>query len=112
MPLDPADADYTSSVWTPFSFLGLAGEAAALDHARVVMLPVPYDSTTTFKAGARHGPRAIIEASYHLEDYDHEEHAARDEDGRDDGRQRGRAIANSTKQRCKMLTEWCTIHDH
>ena len=72
MPLDPADAEYTSSMWTPFSFLGLAGEAAALDDARVVMLPVPYDSTTTFKAGARHGPRAIIEASYHLEDYDHE----------------------------------------
>jgi agmatinase len=59
-------------VWTPFSFLGLDGEAAALDGARVVVLPVPYDSTTSFRAGARHGPRAIIEASYHLEDYDPE----------------------------------------
>ena len=70
--VDSSDVEEVTPVWTPFSFLGLDGKAAALDNARVVILPVPYDSTTSFKAGARHGPRAIIEASYHLEDYDPE----------------------------------------
>lgn len=40
------------------------------DNARAVLVPVPYDSTTSWKAGARHGPKAIIDASPHLEDYD------------------------------------------
>lgn len=40
-----------------------------LEKCRVALLPVPYDGTATFRAGAREGPRAIIEASIHLEDY-------------------------------------------
>ena len=40
------------------------------ESARVFVIPVPYDSTTSFKSGARYGPAAIIEASRHLEDYD------------------------------------------
>ena len=42
------------------------------ESARVFVIPVPYDSTTSFKSGAREGPRAIIDASRHLEDYDAE----------------------------------------
>ena len=38
----------------------------------MVLIPIPYDSTTSFRGGARDGPRAIIEASYGLEDYDGE----------------------------------------
>ena len=38
--------------------------------ARVVILPVPYDSTTSYRTGARDGPAAIINASRQLEDYD------------------------------------------
>ena len=38
--------------------------------ARVVVIPVPYDGTASYRGGARHGPRAIIAASRHLEDYD------------------------------------------
>jgi len=38
----------------------------------VVLIPIPYDSTTSFRSGTRDGPRAIIEASYGLEDYDGE----------------------------------------
>ena len=38
--------------------------------AQVIVIPVPYDSTTSYKSGARYGPRAIINASRHLEDYD------------------------------------------
>ena len=39
-------------------------------RARVVILPVPYDSTTTARAGARDGPNAIIENSEDMELYD------------------------------------------
>jgi len=40
--------------------------------ARCVVLPVPYDATTTYQSGARRGPLAILEASGHMELYDHE----------------------------------------
>ena len=56
--------------WIPANFLALAEEQSSLARARAVLIPVPYDSTTSFRSGARHGPPAIIEASYGLEDYD------------------------------------------
>ena len=40
------------------------------ESAGVFVIPVPYDGTTSFRGGARHGPDAIIDASRHLEDYD------------------------------------------
>lgn len=40
--------------------------------ARFAVLPIPYDSTSSFLAGSRGGPAAIIAASYHLEDFDEE----------------------------------------
>ncbi len=54
------------------TFLDTPPSEAALPSARVVVVPVPYDSTTSYKAGARRGPAAIIAASRHLEDYDAE----------------------------------------
>ena len=44
--------------------------SVTLDDANVVIVPVPYDSTTSFKTGARHGPRAAITASKQLEEWD------------------------------------------
>ena len=41
-----------------------------LKDSSVVIVPVPYDSTTSFKSGARHGPRATITASKQLEEWD------------------------------------------
>jgi agmatinase len=38
----------------------------------VVIIPVPYDSTTSYLPGARRGPLAIIEASTHMELFDEE----------------------------------------
>ena len=58
--------------WVPRNFLALAEEQSSPDNARAVLIPVPYDSTTSFRSGARDGPTAIIEASYGLEDYDGE----------------------------------------
>ena len=55
---------------TPPNFLALPPEQAALDTAAAVVIPVPIDSTTSFRSGARYGPAAIIAASAALEDYD------------------------------------------
>lgn len=52
------------------TFLDTSPQGADPENAKVFVIPVPYDSTTSFKSGARHGPRAIINASRHLEDYD------------------------------------------
>lgn len=57
---------------SPYTFLGLPSGKKAFDNARVVILPVPYDGTTTFVPGTREGPRAIIMASRELELYDEE----------------------------------------
>lgn len=40
--------------------------------ARAVLLPVAYDLTTTYGTGARGGPRALLEASTHMELFDEE----------------------------------------
>jgi len=56
----------------PRTFGGLDGVDADLSTARVVVLPVPYDSTTCFKAGAREGPQAIIDNSTQVELFDRE----------------------------------------
>lgn len=42
------------------------------DAARVVVLPVPYEATTTYRQGTQHGPAALLEASDQLEYYDAE----------------------------------------
>ncbi len=41
-----------------------------LDRARVVILPVPYDGTSTWIKGADKGPEALLEASANMELYD------------------------------------------
>ena len=40
------------------------------EQAKVVILPIPYEKTTTYRQGCQHGPTAIIEASDQLEAYD------------------------------------------
>ena len=40
------------------------------DRAKVVILPIPYEKTTTYRRGCQNGAAAIIEASQQLEAYD------------------------------------------
>ncbi|MBI4329113.1 MAG: agmatinase [Chloroflexi bacterium] len=54
----------------PWNFGSLEAERSSLETSRVVVLPVPYDGTASFRAGARDGPTAIIRASRELEMYD------------------------------------------
>jgi len=51
-------------------FGDLPEEYSALENARVVVIPVPFDRTSTWLKGADKGPAAIIEASAHMELYD------------------------------------------
>jgi len=53
-------------------FGGAASAIVDFDAARVVILPVPLDRTTSYLAGTRNGPREIIVASSHLEMWDEE----------------------------------------
>ncbi|MBI4311759.1 MAG: agmatinase [Chloroflexi bacterium] len=54
----------------PFTFLGLDPTENGFDRSAVVVLPVPYDGTASYRAGAREGPEAVIAASREMEDYD------------------------------------------
>jgi agmatinase len=54
----------------PPNFAGLSSPYSDLSNAKVVILPAPYDSTTEWQSGTRHGPQAIIESSQYLELYD------------------------------------------
>jgi agmatinase len=52
------------------SFCGLPDNDNAYAPAFVIILPVPFDKTSTWLKGADKGPAAIIEASRYLELYD------------------------------------------
>jgi agmatinase len=51
-------------------FCGLSDNDADYAQSSVVILPVPFDKTSTWLKGADKGPAAIIEASRYLEFYD------------------------------------------
>ena len=56
----------------PRNFLGLPADFADPRRAAVLILPVPYEATTSYLGGAKNGPQAIIDASRAVELYDHE----------------------------------------
>lgn len=51
----------------PYVFMG---HQHPLEKAKAVVIPVPYDSTTSYRCGTRDGPHAIISASRQLEAFD------------------------------------------
>jgi|WetSurMetagenome_2_1015567.scaffolds.fasta_scaffold12929_3 agmatinase len=57
---------------SPWNFLGLPEELAQPSRARGWLLPIPYESTTSYGAGTREGPAAILAASRQVELYDRE----------------------------------------
>jgi len=54
----------------PQSFLGLENRSSTLDNCRIVILPVPYEATVTYRPGTKLGPSAIIQASQEVETFD------------------------------------------
>src|SRR6476646_1620197 len=53
-------------------FGGATPTTTDFDNARVVILPVPLDRTTSYVAGTRNGPHEILVASSHMELWDEE----------------------------------------
>lgn len=52
------------------NFGGLYGEFSDYENSQIIILPVPFEKTSTWLGGSAGGPDAIIEASNHLELYD------------------------------------------
>jgi agmatinase len=56
----------------PFTFGGLPQEQHTLARSKAVVLPVPFERTTSYVPGTKNGPREIIAASSQVELYDEE----------------------------------------
>ncbi|MGH1384697.1 agmatinase [Kordia sp.] len=52
------------------TYAGIPEEYAKLDTAKIVLIPVPYDGTSTWQKGADKGPKAFLNASENMELYD------------------------------------------
>ena len=52
------------------NYAGIPDEYAKLETANVVLIPVPYDGTSTWQKGADKGPEAFLNASENMELYD------------------------------------------
>jgi agmatinase len=54
------------------NFLGLPPEFSRLEKSEFVILPVPYEETTTYQTGTKNAPPAILAASQEVETFDEE----------------------------------------
>lgn len=52
------------------TYAGIPEEYGKLETAKIVLIPVPYDGTSTWQKGADKGPEAFLEASENMELYD------------------------------------------
>lgn len=52
------------------TYAGIPAEFAKLEQAKIVLIPVPYDGTSTWQKGADKGPEAFLNASENMELYD------------------------------------------
>lgn len=55
---------------TTNNYAGIPDKFAQLETAKVVLIPVPYDGTSTWGKGADRGPEAFLTASENMELYD------------------------------------------
>ena len=56
----------------PLAYGGTKPTTPTFEEARIVVLPVPFDRTTSYVSGTRNGPREILVASSHMELWDEE----------------------------------------
>jgi len=52
------------------TYAGIPAEQSKLDQSKIVLIPVPYDGTSTWQKGADKGPEAFLHASENMELYD------------------------------------------
>lgn len=55
---------------TQKTYAGIPKENASLNQSKIVLIPVPYDGTSTWGKGADKGPEAFLNASENMELYD------------------------------------------
>lgn len=55
---------------TSKNYAGISDEFAQLEKSKIILIPVPYDGTSTWGKGADKGPDAFLEASENMEMYD------------------------------------------
>jgi agmatinase len=55
---------------TDNTFAGIPEEFARLDRSKIVLIPIPYDGTSTWQKGADKGYNAFLRASENMELYD------------------------------------------
>ena len=55
---------------TTNTYAGIPENYAGLDKSKIVLIPVPYDGTSTWGKGADKGPEAFLHASENMELYD------------------------------------------
>ena len=67
-------APQSQAIAPPASEIQFLGEEVAADYdtARVVILPIPYEATTSYRQGCEQGPAALLDASQQVEFYDGE----------------------------------------
>jgi agmatinase len=53
-----------------WNFLGLDSFETSFEEATFIIIPVPYDSTVSYRPGSRLGPHSILEASRNVELFD------------------------------------------
>ncbi len=54
------------------NFLGIEKEFSSYNDSKVVIVPLPYEASTSYMGGTKNAPQAIIEASQYVELYDEE----------------------------------------
>ncbi|WP_455169415.1 arginase family protein, partial [Aegicerativicinus sediminis] len=52
------------------TFAGISDQYSKLETAKIVLIPVPYDGTSTWQKGADKGPEALLHAADNMELYD------------------------------------------
>lgn len=64
-----ASSDFDASAAAPPDS-GLFGLDDSVESAKVVIVPVPFDATTSYKRGTADGPAAILRASHQVDLFD------------------------------------------
>ncbi|MFH1847859.1 MAG: arginase family protein, partial [Candidatus Omnitrophota bacterium] len=54
------------------NFGDLPEEYSNSKRSKIVIIPAPYEASTSYNTGTKKGPRAVIEASRHMETFDDE----------------------------------------
>ena len=55
---------------TTKTFAGVSQDYARKDQSKIVLIPVPFDQTTTWQKGTDYGPTAFLKAAENMELYD------------------------------------------